>query len=100
MPGFDGKGPMGQGPLTGGGRGFCAIPISNNPGVPYGISGIQNNPANISYANLFAYGRPYSPLYQYPSYTGGPSRHAGSFRGRGGRSFVAGTGMRGRRRKV
>jgi len=24
MPGFDGKGPMGKGPMTGGGRGLCA----------------------------------------------------------------------------
>jgi hypothetical protein len=24
MPGFDGTGPRGEGPLTGGGRGFCA----------------------------------------------------------------------------
>ena len=27
MPGFDGTGPRGMGPMTGGGRGFCAIPI-------------------------------------------------------------------------
>jgi len=27
MPGFDGTGPMGMGPMTGGGRGFCAIPL-------------------------------------------------------------------------
>jgi hypothetical protein len=26
MPGFDGTGPAGQGPMTGGGRGFCAMP--------------------------------------------------------------------------
>ena len=25
MPGFDGTGPMGMGPMTGGGRGFCAV---------------------------------------------------------------------------
>ena len=30
MPGFDGTGPMGMGPITGGGRGFCA---SSRPGV-------------------------------------------------------------------
>jgi hypothetical protein len=29
MPGFDGTGPMGMGPMTGGGRGFCS---------PWGIS--------------------------------------------------------------
>ena len=28
MPGFDGTGPQGRGPLTGGGRGFCVVPIS------------------------------------------------------------------------
>ena len=26
MPGFNGTGPMGMGPMTGGGRGFCAVP--------------------------------------------------------------------------
>ena len=28
MPGFDGTGPRGAGPMTGGGRGFCAVPVS------------------------------------------------------------------------
>lgn len=28
MPGFDGTGPMGMGPMTGGGRGYCAMPVS------------------------------------------------------------------------
>ncbi len=32
MPGFDRTGPMGMGPMTGGGRGLC------NPSVPYGRS--------------------------------------------------------------
>jgi len=27
MPGFDGTGPMGMGPMTGGGKGFCAVPL-------------------------------------------------------------------------
>jgi len=27
MPGFDGTGPRGLGPMTGGGRGFCAVPL-------------------------------------------------------------------------
>ena len=26
MPGFDGTGPCGRGPMTGGGRGYCAVP--------------------------------------------------------------------------
>ena len=28
MPGFDGTGPRGMGPMTGGGRGYCAVPLS------------------------------------------------------------------------
>ncbi len=28
MPGGDGTGPNGMGPMTGGGRGFCAVPVS------------------------------------------------------------------------
>jgi len=30
MPGFDGTGPHGMGPMTGGGRGFCAVPLPPN----------------------------------------------------------------------
>jgi len=26
MPGYDGTGPRGMGPMTGGGRGYCAVP--------------------------------------------------------------------------
>ena len=34
MPGFDGTGPMGMGPMTGGGRGYCAVPV-NGPVGPF-----------------------------------------------------------------
>ena len=27
MPGYDGTGPRGMGPITGGGSGYCAVPI-------------------------------------------------------------------------
>jgi len=30
MPGFNGTGPLGMGPMTGGGRGFCAVPVPVN----------------------------------------------------------------------
>ena len=30
MPGFDGTGPRGMGPMTGGGRGYCVVPL----GIP------------------------------------------------------------------
>jgi len=28
MPGFNGTGPRGMGPMTGGARGYCAVPLS------------------------------------------------------------------------
>ncbi|MDI6870833.1 MAG: DUF5320 domain-containing protein [Bacillota bacterium] len=37
MPGFDGTGPRGEGPLTGGGRGRCAAPATDKPTVPLGV---------------------------------------------------------------
>jgi hypothetical protein len=46
MPGFDGTGPMGMGPMTGGGRGFCS---------PWGIG-----------AGLRRYGLPRRAPYAYP----------------------------------
>jgi len=86
MPGFNGTGPLGQGPMTGGGRGFCVVPSGSNPVVPYGISGIRNSLVNASY--------PYQPAY------GRSSGYLGFFRGRGtGRAFSRGNGMRGRGRR-
>jgi len=37
MPGFNGTGPRGMGPMTGGGRGLCAVPLSARR-LPY-VSG-------------------------------------------------------------
>ena len=37
MPRFDGTGPMGQGAMTGGGRGYCAVTV-NGAGVRQGNS--------------------------------------------------------------
>ena len=50
MPGFDGTGPMGQGPMTGGGRGFCAMPYGYGMQAPY-------YPTSGGYP---FYGRPFS----------------------------------------
>ncbi|MBU2045008.1 MAG: DUF5320 domain-containing protein [Candidatus Omnitrophica bacterium] len=36
MPGFDGTGPMGQGGMTGGGRGYCAVNL-NGTGARQGV---------------------------------------------------------------
>ena len=33
MPGFDGTGPAGRGPMTGGGRGYCNPYVPRMPGV-------------------------------------------------------------------
>ena len=52
MPGFDGTGPMGLGPMTGGGRGFCS---------PWGIR-----------ANRRVYGVSRWMRYGYPYYGPGP----------------------------
>jgi len=40
MPGFDGTGPNGQGPMTGRGEGYCAIPLDQSGGV----AGVQQRP--------------------------------------------------------
>ncbi|MFH1479239.1 MAG: DUF5320 domain-containing protein [Candidatus Omnitrophota bacterium] len=32
MPGFNGTGPLGRGPMTGGGRGYCALPVGRGMG--------------------------------------------------------------------
>ena len=100
MPGFSGTGPASMGPLTGRGRGFCAVPAGNNPGMPYGISGIGNSPVNSPYPYQPAYGRSYNLPYQYSAYPGRFSGYFGFFRGRGaGRAFLRGNGMRGRGRR-
>ena len=56
MPGFDGTGPMGMGPMTGGGRGFCSpwgiragIPRWRGYGYPYYATG-QFVPGFMPYA--------------------------------------------------
>ncbi len=45
MPGFDGTGPLGQGPMTGRGLGFCVLTTSKeNPGQVKGFVGLQSVP--------------------------------------------------------
>ena len=53
MPGFDGTGPRGMGPMTGGGRGFCS---------PWGIG-----------ASVASYGTPPRVGYGYPYYGAAPA---------------------------
>jgi hypothetical protein len=45
MPGFDGTGPFGQGPMTGRGLGFCVLTASEeNPDQIQGFVGIDGKP--------------------------------------------------------
>ena len=45
MPRGDGTGPLGQGPMTGRGLGFCVLTISEkNPGQVKGFAGLQSVP--------------------------------------------------------
>jgi hypothetical protein len=54
MPGFDGTGPGGMGPMTGGGRGFCS---------PWGIGAGRGRQ---SFPRWPRYGRPYYGAGPYP----------------------------------
>ncbi|MBA7644830.1 hypothetical protein ES703_52577 [subsurface metagenome] len=79
MPGFDGTGPAGLGPMTGRGMGYCALPLSN-PGVsrvPYGYAGIYGAqlPTTDPYAPVIPYRRPWFGMR--------PGRGRGFGRGRG-----------------
>jgi len=68
MPGFDGTGPRGMGPMTGGGRGFCspwgigaafrAGIIPPYPGVPYAPYG---GPMPYAGATATPWAAPFTP---------------------------------------
>ena len=46
MPAFDGTGPLGRGPMTGRGNGYCALvlPLPEEGVAPYGYAGLQGRP--------------------------------------------------------
>jgi hypothetical protein len=44
MPGYDGTGPRGEGPMTGRGEGYCAIQIPEPGEAPRGYAGLQETP--------------------------------------------------------
>ena len=50
MPGFDGTGPRGLGPMTGRGEGYCAfvLPESGTEGTSYGYAGLAGIPARLN----------------------------------------------------
>jgi hypothetical protein len=49
MPGYDGTGPRGQGPMSGRGEGYCALvlPSPEEGSVPYGYAGLQGAPVRL-----------------------------------------------------
>jgi hypothetical protein len=53
MPGFDGTGPLGQGPMTGRGMGFCVLrELKDRSGQAEGLVGIQGTPIGSMNNNL------------------------------------------------
>jgi len=53
MPGFDGAGPLGRGPMTGRGEGFCVLTSSaENPGRVKGFAGLGGVPVGPEVKNL------------------------------------------------
>jgi len=49
MPGYDGTGPRGRGPMTGWGRGYCVLKMPLTPSEPMtGFAGLPGEPVTIS----------------------------------------------------
>ena len=69
MPGYDGTGPRGMGPMTGGGRGYCAVPAGRAPAGRFFRRGGGRGWRNRYYAT----GMPpwQGSAYGYPAYGGG-----------------------------
>lgn len=96
MPGFDGTGPMRMGPMTGGGRGFCAMPMGSYGPYGYGMGSFPySGPFSPYYGGAYApplYGRPfYGTIFGVGRgglpYGGGRGRAFGGGRGRIGFGF-------------
>lgn len=67
MPGFDGTGPRGEGPLTGRGEGYCAVQLPDStvgqPAIGFaGLAGIAVR-AHYPVASLMPVRRPLSGLH-------------------------------------
>ena len=81
MPGFDGTGPRGLGPFTGGGRGYCALRLAG-PGsseMATGYIGMQGTPVRGPDPPV---GRASALPYYQPLYRGGRGGRRGGRRGR------------------
>ncbi len=53
MPGFDGTGPMGQGAMTGGGRGYCAVALNSTGARPVSGRGFYGRGGGRGHRNCF-----------------------------------------------
>jgi len=51
MPGFDGTGPRGMGPMTGGGRGYCAVAFNSTGNLPLGRRGFYGRGGGRGFRN-------------------------------------------------
>ena len=72
MPGFDGTGPMGMGSMTGGGRGFCAVPMRDWRG-PFGGRFFGRGRGRGRGRGWFGYGPAWGYPYGATSYYGDPN---------------------------
>jgi len=79
MPGLDGTGPRGLGPLTGGGRGFCNPFMATQWGMGYPYAGYRPY-SRFGMARGWGMGYPYTGYSVYPRY-GYPSPWPGLGRG-------------------
>jgi hypothetical protein len=63
MPGFDGSGPRGRGPMTGRGEGYCVmvLPEPASMDVPHGFAGAGGRPAGLA--------RPATPRVRHACWT-------------------------------
>jgi len=90
MPGGDGTGPLGMGPMTGRGMGYCVMPLSG-PGAarfPYSYAGAYGLPGRIGYS--YFSGGPYYSGLPFANNLFRPRRFGRGF-GRGlGRGFGRG----------
>ncbi|OGN96722.1 MAG: hypothetical protein A2Z77_01690 [Chloroflexi bacterium RBG_13_51_36] len=69
MPGFDGTGPHGRGPMTGGGRGFCSswgIGRMYGSDRGYGFGRRYGSGMGMPYARPASYGYAGAPMWAVP----------------------------------
>ena len=51
MPGGNGTGPLGQGPMTGHGMGYCVLKLAEGDEPPEGSAGVADRPMAVGIAS-------------------------------------------------